>query len=113
MHLPLPPPSAACPYRGVHSCGASFRVLAAETYIRQQAEALFVGIMKLSARNQLPGKVKKIETGMIVAEIVIELDGGGEITSIITKKAMENLGLTVGKKVHAVIKSTEVMVAAD
>ncbi|NLA39080.1 MAG: TOBE domain-containing protein [Methanomicrobiales archaeon] len=69
--------------------------------------------MKLSARNQLPGKVKKIETGMIVAEIVIELDGGGEITSIITKKAMENLGLTVGKKVHAVIKSTEVMVAAD
>lgn len=69
--------------------------------------------MKLSARNQLPGKVKKIDTGMIVAEVVIELDGGGEVTSVITKTAVENLGLTVGKKVYAVVKSTEVMVAID
>ena len=69
--------------------------------------------MKLSARNQLPGKVKKIDTGMIVAEVVIELDGGGEVTSVITKTAVENLGLTVGKKVCAVVKSTEVMVAID
>ncbi|MFY9405076.1 MAG: TOBE domain-containing protein, partial [Candidatus Methanoculleus thermohydrogenotrophicum] len=59
--------------------------------------------MKLSARNQLPGKVKKIDTGMIVAEVVIELDGGGEVTSVITKTAVENLGLTVGKKVYAVV----------
>lgn len=69
--------------------------------------------MKLSARNQLPGKVAKIETGMVTAEVVIALDGGGELTSVITKKAVENLGLTVGKKVHAVVKSTEVMVAVD
>jgi len=72
-----------------------------------------VSAMKLSARNQLPGKVKKIDTGMIVAEVVIELDGGGEVTSVITKTAVENLGLTVGKKVYAVVKSTEVMVAID
>jgi molybdopterin-binding protein len=69
--------------------------------------------MKLSARNQLPGKVKSIEKGMVIAEVVIELDGGGEITSVITKKAVENLGLAVGKKVYAVAKSTEVMVAID
>ncbi|MGB4507095.1 MAG: TOBE domain-containing protein [Candidatus Methanoculleus thermohydrogenotrophicum] len=50
---------------------------------------------------------------MIVAEVVIELDGGGEVTSVITKTAVENLGLTVGKKVYAVVKSTEVMVAID
>ena len=51
--------------------------------------------------------------GMVTAEVVITLDGGGELTSVITKKAVENLGLTVGKKVYAVVKSTEVMVAVD
>ncbi|NLZ29668.1 MAG: TOBE domain-containing protein [Methanomicrobiales archaeon] len=69
--------------------------------------------MKVSARNQFPGTIKHIETGMVIAEVIIALDGGGEITSVITKKAVENLGLTVGKKVYAVVKSTEVMVATD
>jgi len=69
--------------------------------------------MKVSARNQLPGKVTKIEQGMILVEITIELDGGGELVSVITKGAVENLGLAVGKKVYAVVKSTEVMVAID
>ncbi len=50
---------------------------------------------------------------MILVEITIELDGGGELVSVITKGAVENLGLAVGKKVYAVVKSTEVMVATD
>lgn len=70
-------------------------------------------IMKLSARNQLPGKVKAVNVGVVTAEVVITLDGGGELISVITKKSVENLGLTVGKKVYAVVKSTEVMVAID
>ncbi|NLB01090.1 MAG: TOBE domain-containing protein [Methanomicrobiales archaeon] len=69
--------------------------------------------MKLSARNQLPGKVKAIHEGAVTAEVIITLDGGGELTAVITKTSVENLGLTVGKKVHAVVKSTEVMVAID
>ena len=69
--------------------------------------------MKLSARNQLPGKVKAIDVGVVTAEVVIALDGGGELTAVITQKSVENLGLTVGKKVYAVVKSTEVMVAID
>jgi molybdopterin-binding protein len=69
--------------------------------------------MKLSARNQLPGKVKAIDEGVVTAEVVIALDGGGELISVITKKSVENLGLAVGKKVYAVVKSTEVMVAID
>lgn len=69
--------------------------------------------MKVTARNQLKGTIKEIEMGMVMGEVVIALDGGGEITSIITKKAVEELGLTVGKKVYAVIKSTEIMVGVD
>jgi molybdopterin-binding protein len=69
--------------------------------------------MKLSARNQLPGKVKAVNMGVVTAEVVIALDGGGELVSVITKTSAENLGIAVGKKVHAVVKSTEVMVAVD
>ncbi|MDD3069913.1 MAG: TOBE domain-containing protein [Methanoculleus horonobensis] len=69
--------------------------------------------MKLSARNQLPGKVKAIDEGVVTAEVVVALDGGGELTAVITKKSVESLGLAVGKKVYAVVKSTEVMVAID
>ncbi|MDV2481630.1 transporter [Methanoculleus sp. Wushi-C6] len=69
--------------------------------------------MKLSARNQLPGRVKAVNEGVVTAEVVIALDGGGELTAVITKKSVEELGLAAGKAVYAVVKSTEVMVAVD
>lgn len=69
--------------------------------------------MKISARNILEAKVKKITTGSVNSEVVIELPGGLEITSIITKRSVETLGLTVGKPAYAVIKSSEVMIAVD
>jgi molybdopterin-binding protein len=69
--------------------------------------------MKISARNMLKGKVKMIIPGSVNSEITIELPGGQEITSIITKKSVENLGLSVGKTAYAVIKSSEVMIAID
>ena len=62
----------------------------------------------------LKGKVKKITPGSVNSEVTIELpNGAGEITSIITKKAVENLGLREGVVAYAVIKSSEVMIAVD
>jgi molybdopterin-binding protein len=69
--------------------------------------------MKISARNILKGKVKAITPGSVNSEIVIELPGGQEVTSIITKKSVATLGLAVGKMAYAVIKSSEVMIAVD
>ncbi|MDD1702204.1 MAG: molybdopterin-binding protein [Methanoregula sp.] len=69
--------------------------------------------MKISARNILKGKVKSITPGSVNSEITIELAGGQIITSIITKKSVESLGLAVGKPAYAVIKSSEVMIAVD
>ena len=47
------------------------------------------------------------------SEIVVELPGGQEIVSIITKASAENLGLEPGKEVYAVVKATSVMVGVD
>jgi molybdopterin-binding protein len=69
--------------------------------------------MKISARNVLKGKIKKVATGAVNSEIVVELPGGGEIVSIITKASADNLGLAAGKEVYAVIKASNVMIAID
>ncbi|MFO7795035.1 MAG: TOBE domain-containing protein [Promethearchaeati archaeon] len=67
----------------------------------------------LSARNQLEGTIKKITEGAVNSEVIIELPGGIEITSIITKHSVERLGLKEGKKAKAVIKATSVMIGTD
>ena len=69
--------------------------------------------MRLSARNSLKGKVKRIALGAVNAEVVIELPGGQEIVSIVTKSSVESLGLAVGKEVYAVVKASSVMVGVD
>jgi molybdopterin-binding protein len=69
--------------------------------------------MKTSARNQLQGTVKSITPGAVNTEVVIELPGGIEMVSIITKNSAENLGLAVGKTVYAVVKASNVMVGID
>ncbi len=69
--------------------------------------------MKISARNALKTKIKKIVPGSVNSEVVLELSPGVEITAIITKDSVESLGLTEGKDAYAVIKSTDVMVAVD
>jgi len=69
--------------------------------------------MKISARNILKGKVKKIEQGAVNNEVTIELSGGVEVTSVITKVSAERLGLKVGGGAYAVIKASDVMVAVD
>lgn len=69
--------------------------------------------MKLSARNIIKGKVKEIITGAVNSEVIIVTAHGETIVSVITKDSVENLGLTVGKDVYAVIKASSVMVAID
>ncbi len=69
--------------------------------------------MKISARNLLKGKVKKITQGAVNTEVVIEVAGGAEVVSVITKSSAEGLGLAKGKEVYAVIKASNVMIAVD
>jgi molybdopterin-binding protein len=69
--------------------------------------------MKISARNILKGRIKAVKPGTVNTEIVIELPGGAEIVSIITKDSADSLGLAPGKEVYAIIKATNVMIGVD
>ena len=69
--------------------------------------------MKLSARNILKGTIKEIKIGIVNNEIVIQLPGGDEISSVITQTSSDRLGFQVGKSVSTVIKASNVMIAVD
>ena len=69
--------------------------------------------MKLSARNVFKGKVKSIIVGAVKDEVVIELPGGTEVVSVITKSSAQSLGLAVGKEAYAIIKASSVIMAVD
>ena len=69
--------------------------------------------MKISARNQLKGKVKSIKHGPISTEVVISVPNGVEITSVITETAAKELDLKTGSAVYAVIKASNVILAVD
>ncbi|MGA8171134.1 MAG: TOBE domain-containing protein [Methylocystis sp.] len=66
--------------------------------------------MKISARNALKGKVVDIKKGTTTAHVQIDVNGS-IITASITNEAVEDLDLKIGQSVHAVVKSSDVMVA--
>ena len=69
--------------------------------------------MKISARNALPGMIRKIERGAVNAEIAIEVAPNLTIVSVITLDAVDNLKLKVGDRAYAVIKASSVMIGTD
>lgn len=69
--------------------------------------------MRISARNVLKGKVKSINQGAVNSEVVVEIPGGAEVVSIITKTSAQDLKLAPGMEVYAVIKASNVMIAVD
>lgn len=66
--------------------------------------------MKLSARNQLKGKILKVDEGLITAKVMLDLGNGNVISAIISKDAISDLNLKQGDDAFAVIKSTEVII---
>jgi molybdopterin-binding protein len=68
--------------------------------------------LKLSARNQLRGTVSSIHRGEAIANVVVDV-GGQRLVASITVEAVEDLGLSEGSEVTAVIKASDVIVATD
>ncbi|MGW1170951.1 TOBE domain-containing protein [Streptomyces sp. NPDC001153] len=67
--------------------------------------------MTLSIRNQLPGTVTEVHPGEAMATVKLRLDGGQHLMAAITKESAEDLSLTPGSTVRALVKSTEVSLA--
>ena len=67
--------------------------------------------LKISARNQLKGKVLSVEKDGITAKVKVEIKSPVLVTAVITKEAVEDLSIKEGDEVNAVIKSTEVMIS--
>jgi molybdopterin-binding protein len=67
--------------------------------------------MKLSARNQLKGKVVEVRRGATTAHVRIDIGNGVIVTASITNEAVDDLGLSQGDEAVAVIKASDVMVA--
>jgi len=67
----------------------------------------------ISARNKIEGVITKIENGTVASTVKIEISKSANLTSMITKEAVEELNLKEGDKVEAVIKATEILILKE
>lgn len=65
--------------------------------------------VRLSARNQLSGTVKTVDVGAVNAKVCIALPGGTEVMAVITRDAVQDLGLKPGVAATAVIKASHIV----
>ena len=68
--------------------------------------------MRISARNQLQGTVRAINRGAAIANVELDVQGQRLVASV-TVEAVEELGLEEGRRVSAVIKASDVMLAVE
>jgi molybdopterin-binding protein len=68
--------------------------------------------VKLSARNKLAGTVSDVHRGEAIANVAIDVSGTRVVASI-TVEAVEELGLTEGSKVTAIVKASDVILAIE
>jgi molybdopterin-binding protein len=69
--------------------------------------------MKLSARNQLKGRIVEVRKGAPTAHVAVDLKGGQRVMASITNEAVDELALEAGKDVTVVIKASDVMIATE
>jgi molybdate transport system regulatory protein len=67
--------------------------------------------MRTSARNALRGEVSRIAEGAVSSEVTLDVGDGVEIVAILTRRSVEDLGLTIGARAIALIKSSFVVLA--
>ena len=66
--------------------------------------------MKLSARNQIPGKIVKVQKGQTTSHVTIDVGHGIALPASITNEAVDDLQLKQGDSAIAIIKASDVLV---
>ncbi len=70
-------------------------------------------MLKVSARNQIPGKIVRIYKGDVVSQVTFETECGLRLSSVLTTAALEDLGLKEGSAVTGLVKATQMMLAEE
>ncbi|MET0308704.1 MAG: TOBE domain-containing protein [Sphingomonas sp.] len=66
--------------------------------------------MKISARNQLPGRIVAIQPGAVNGTVKLDIGGGMTVTASITEEAIADLALAEGDQVTVLIKASDVLI---
>ena len=64
---------------------------------------------RFSARNQLQGKVVKINRGPVNSQVTLPLSGGSSLGAVVTNDAVDELGLKIGAEATAMFKASNVL----
>ncbi|MFA9460231.1 TOBE domain-containing protein [Thiohalorhabdus sp. Cl-TMA] len=87
-------------------------LLAAESGDPERLRALIGRMaMKTSARNQWWGRVMRLQSGPVNTEVALQLSGGETLVGVITNHSADELGLSEGKDVMALVKATHIILA--
>ena len=89
--------------------GANRRLVALEEIERLRGEA---GAQNMSARNRLRGTVSEVRVEGLLAQVELTVTEPARVVAVVTRDAVEELGLKPGMAATAVVKSTSVMVEA-
>lgn len=69
--------------------------------------------MRISARNQIKGKIVEVTKGATTSHIRVDIGGGQIVTASITNEAVADLGLKSGISATVIIKASDVMIGVD
>jgi molybdopterin-binding protein len=102
---------ALCVRCGIRNGGSGFL----RNVTRQRARVCAPGEppMRLSARNQIKGKIVEVRKGATTSHVRVDIGNGNIVTSSITNEAVDELGLKLGGNAIVVIKASDVMIAVD
>lgn len=84
-----------------------FALVKASSIILASADAQ----ARFSARNQITGPVRRIITGAVSTEVVLEMPNGGHLVASITSASAQVLALKEGDVVSALFKASSVILA--
>jgi len=94
---------------GLAEGGRAWALVKASSVILAPADE----VGRTSARNRLCGRVSASREGAVNGEVSLTLDGGGEITAIVTNESLRRLGLHQGVSACALIKASSIILAVD
>jgi len=102
-------------YRQAEAEHQRFMALLGESMAEYEKQAQFMRrwFMKTSIRNELYGTVQDISKGAVNTEVTVDIGGDDRVTSIITNDGAEELGLSVGKPVTALLKESSIFVCSS